>query len=332
MKRLIVLFLGILMSGLLVKGVTAQTSIPLLVSPVRQEIELKQGESTSVNVRFFNQSDSPVSGILAASDFVVDNRDGLPKLIDNPDQAPPKFMASEWVTLPYDRISIAANNKVEIQARITAPQDALPGGRYIALYFEPATQIPKESGPSKIGGLGVQPRIASLVYIKVPGNITEKAMVTRFFAPSLVEYGPVPVETEILNRGDYHIRPMGAVTMSNMFGGLVAQSSLKELNIFPDASRTYENKLGSKWMLGRYKLTLTAAYGDRGQVVDQMMYVWVFPWKLAAIVTLALVILLLLGKSMYKKVLVKEAVMEEELAKEREEIERLKDQLRKRKE
>lgn len=316
----------------MVRSVVAQTALPLIVSPVRQELSVTPGESTGVTIKFYNQSDTPVSGIIRVADFVVDNKNGFPRIIDNPDQAPPKFEASTWFSLPYDRMTIAATDKVEVPAQITIPQDARPGGRYIAIYFEPVSNLPGGNGVVESGSSAVATRIASLVYLKVPGNFTESARVSNFFAPSLLEYGPVSVQTEILNKGDYHISPIGSITLSNMFGGLVAQSSLQQVNIFPDVSRTYQNDLGSKWMFGRYKVTLTAAYGDKGRVLEQHLYVWVLPWKLMAIVVLALLIIWLLGKNMFKKLAVKEAVMEEELAKEKAEIEKLKQELRRKKE
>src|SRR3989338_851303 len=53
----------------------AQQSIPLIVAPARQEILLDPGEQTSVNVKFLNQGDTPVSGFVKVADFLVDNTD-----------------------------------------------------------------------------------------------------------------------------------------------------------------------------------------------------------------------------------------------------------------
>jgi len=50
----------------------------------------------------------------------------------------------------------------------------------------------------------------------------------------------------------------------------------------------------------------------------------------ATVTLLALIIIILLIKSAYKNLVVKETVLEEEIEKEKKEIERLKQQLRKR--
>lgn len=117
-----------------------------------------------------------------------------------------------------------------------------------------------------------------------------------------------------------------------MLGGLVEQSPLSEENVFPDAAREYKNSIGSKWMIGQYKINLVASYGEKGQALERVITVWVFPWKVATIIALSLIIITLFMRSMYKKVVVKESNLEAEIAKEREEIEKLKQELKKRKE
>ena len=308
----------------------AQTVLPLTVAPARQEIAINPGEGSAVNVRFYNFSEAPVSGIVRIADFIVDNSQGAPRIIEDINQLSPRFSAQTWLDIPYDQITIAASDKVSLQAKINVPLDARPGGRYVAVYFEPTASIPQAIGAEKEAGTGVSSRIASLIYIKVNGPTTEKALVSRFFAPGFFEYGPIKIDTQILNRGDYHIRPRGVITISNIFGSPVDQTNIREENIFPDVVRNYENSLGKKWLMGKYKLNFSASYGESGQVLEAFTYVWVFPWRVALAVVLTLIILALIIGNLYKNIVVKETNLEGELKKEQEEIEKLKTQLRKR--
>lgn len=310
----------------------AQAILPLTVAPARQEITVDPGEQTAINVRFYNTSDSPISGIVKVADFIVDDNQGSPRIIENVSQAPPRFAASNWLTLPYDKITIAGNDKVSLQAKIKVPDNATAGGRYIAVYFEPSGTIPQAVGAQKEAGTGIISRIASLVYLTVNGPVTENAIVSRFFTKSFWEYGPIEVQTEILNRSDLHIRPKGVISLTNAFGGLVDQQKLKEQNIFPDISRSYKNNLGKKWLIGRYRIDLSASYGKQGKALTSAIYVWVFPWKIALIIVLTLIIFILLGKNFYQKMVLKEAKLEKQVEKEKEEIEKLKEELRKRQE
>ncbi|PIY69176.1 hypothetical protein COY90_02005, partial [Candidatus Roizmanbacteria bacterium CG_4_10_14_0_8_um_filter_39_9] len=217
-----------------------------------------------------------------------------------------------------------------VQATLSVPNDARPGGRYVSVYFEPSTALPQ--AVDNTVGQGVSPRIASLIYIRVAGPITENAMISNLFAKSFFEYGPIDVTSEILNQGDYHIRPRGILSLSDMLGGLIEQSPLKEENIFPDAAREYTNKLGSKWMFGQYKINLVASYGEQGKALERSISVWVFPWKVVTMIILTVIIVILFVRTMYTKLVVKESKLEQEVEKEREEIEKLKGELKKRKE
>lgn len=149
-----VLALALAVSGVLYspRAASAQAILPMTVGPARQQIVVNPGEQASFSVRFYNDSDTPLSGTVKIADFVVQDNDGSPRIIDDAAQASPKFAASSWVTLPYDRMTIPAQDKVAVQASFVVPQDAHPGGRYIAMYFEPSVGLAQPMGSeSEIG-------------------------------------------------------------------------------------------------------------------------------------------------------------------------------------
>ena len=307
--------------------VQAQTSLPLTVGPARQQISINPGEEAQFIVKFYNQGNSPTAGFIKTADFVVEDDKGTPRIIEDNNQASPKFSASEWITLPFDRVNIPANDKIAIQISIKVPPNARPGGRYVAVFYEPSSPFATQVGES---GSSIVPRIASLLYIRVNGPISENARIAQMFVNSFYEYGPIEVTARITNSGDYHVRPHGAFTLTNTLGGTIQQSALKEANIFPDATRIFTTTVGEKWMMGRYKITLNALYGEKNQIMERSVYVWVFPWKVALVILLTLVILGIIGHAVYKNIIVKEASLEDELSKERREIEKLKKELGKR--
>lgn len=313
----------------LATSIMAQSSIPLTVGPARQQITINPGETTSFAIKYYNQSEITLNGVVNVADFVVDSMDGSPRIIDNVDQANPKFTASKWVTLSLDQISIAANDRIILSGSLSVPKDARPGGRYVSVYFEPAIGTPSSIG-SDGGVTGIAPRIASLLYIRVNGPIAENAIISGMFAKSFYEYGPIEVTAQISNYGDYHIRPRGVFTLTNPLGGVVEQSALKEVNIFPDALRIFTASVGEKWMMGQYKITLNSIYGEKARTVERSISVWVFPWRVALIIFLSLIILGIIGRAIYKNIILKEASLEEELSQEKKEIDKLKKELGKR--
>ncbi|MGB9707109.1 MAG: hypothetical protein ACPLXP_03495 [Microgenomates group bacterium] len=299
--------------------VQAQTSLPLTVAPARQEILVEPGEKTAVTVKFLNDGDTPVSGLLKVVDFVVEDKEGTPTFVEGTPmitgltQISPRFSAASWFTLPYDRMTIAPHGKVTFQAKIQVPADAHPGGRYVAIYFEPGGTTPEALGGQKEVTIPIAIRIASLVYLRVAGPIKEDAYVVRFTIPRFAEHGPLTATTEILNRGDYHIRPKGVIKVYNLFGKTVDQQSLVEQNIFPDASRVYENKIGSKWMFGKYKAELAAAYGESGKALTATVFFWVVPYKEISAGILALAIVVLAASLLVRRLRRREKELEEKI-------------------
>ena len=299
----------------------AQSTLPLTVIPSRQELLVDPGEKTAITIKFLNQGETPVSGLLKAADFIVENKEGTPTFLEGPTELSPRFAAASWVTLPYDRITIAPKDKVVIQARITVPKDAQPGGRYLAIYFEPGGALGEAGEGLKEAAIPVSIRIAGLVYLRVSGPIEESARLVQFTAPKFLEYGPILVTTEILNLGNYHIRPKGTITLTSIFGKKVDQQLLNEENIFPDASRIFESKLGEKWMFGKYKLELTAAYGETGKALTAIIFTWVFPWKIISAVILAVIITILIVALLYHRFKKREEKLEEKVEELEEKLE-----------
>jgi len=312
-------FLGFAFCVLPLSGARAQTTTHLIVAPSRQEILVEPGENTAVNVKFLNQAETPISGTIGVVDFVVEDKEGTPTFLEGPatitglTKISSRFSAASWFELPYDRATIAAKNKILLQAKIHVPVDARPGGRYVAIYFEPGGTPPPPEGTPKEASTPIAARIVSLVYIRVAGPIKEDAYVVKFAAPPFSQYGPVTVTTEILNRGDYHIAPKGVIKVYDLFGKEIDRQKLEERNIFPDASRVYENKVGTKWMLGKYRLELAAAYGETGKALTATSYFWVVPYKEISAGVLALVIVVLTITLLIRRFRRREEELEEKI-------------------
>lgn len=303
----------------------AQSSLTLSVAPARQSLTIDPGESTAVVVKFFNNSDTPISGNIKVADFIVEDKEGSPTFIEDTASFSTRFAAAGWVQLASEKATLPANDKVSVQVKINVPLDAKPGGRYFAVYFEPTSAVPQEAETALGEGVSaVAPRVAALVYLRVSGPIEENANLIRFSAPSFLEYGPVAVETEILNLGNYHIKPLGVITLTDMFGQIKDEVKLSETNIFPDASRIYKSEIGKKWMLGKYTLNLTAPYGEGGKVLTAATSLWLFPWRVALAIILGIIIVITLIIITWKGLRKKEKELEKKLEEEISEIQTLK--------
>ena len=299
-----------------------QNDFGIVVFPARQEIDVKPGEEKTIGVSFVNQTLFPITGILKKTDFIVKDDENTPFFIE--DTIPSnKYSASSWINLPSKNIAIPAYDKTIIYFKLKVPKNASPGGHYAAIFIEGTPSTPKASS-DKEGTAVIAPRAGALLYIKVAGKIKEKAIISKFIAPNFSEYGPIKVETSILNQGNIHITPKGKIELYDIFGKLVDEDKLKEKNIFPETLTKYENKLGKKWMFGRYKLILTASYGTKGQGLKAQRTIYVFPYRLIAVIVLSLFIIFYLIYHFYSLTIKRQKLLEEKLEEEKKKIERLK--------
>ena len=306
---------------LTVSKVQAQTILPLTVAPARQELLVDPGEQTAVVLKFLNQGETPVTGLLKVTDFIVEDKEGSPTFLEDQANLSPRFTAASWVQLPYEQIAIASKDKVVIQAKINVPQDAQAGGRYFAILFEPGGIPSQGLGAEKEAETPITIRLAGLVYLRVAGPIEENAYVTALTAPRFLEYGPVNVLTEISNQGNYHIRPKGTVSLISVFGKKVDEELLFEQNIFPENSRVLENKLGGRWLFGKYKIELQATYGETGKILTATVFTWIIPWKLISIILVGLVVLILLFSLFHHRLRRREKELEEKIEQLEEKLE-----------
>lgn len=300
-------------------GISAQSRIPLVVAPARQTVAMDAGTTENLSIKFINESDVPLIGNLKAIDFIVTAKDGSPILLENQE--------NDWIKLPYDKATIPAGDVLRVNFKITVPKDALPGGRYVAISFEQTGQLPDTTSGDEQASL-VSSRIVGLVSIRINGAVYESAFVDIFKIPAFLEFGPVPIYFEILNKGGLHIAPFGQLTLTNWFNKEVDNITLESKNIFPNAKRIYEEKLGKPFMFGRYIASLTASYGEQGKTLTLSQFVWVVPITLILVITFGIVIISLITVLIINKFKAKQVKLEEKLEEEITELESLKNKFK----
>ncbi len=262
--------------------------VSLVVSPPNTLIESKAGEVVQKTVKITNNSESQELNLkVHVKNFIVQDDLGTPILVD--DKTAGKYMASTWFTLENDILTIPAKTTSQMAVVITIPTDALPGGHYAGVFFEP---IPSKNSKATISYTSAQ--VGSLFSITIPGDIKYDALIKEFKADKdLFEFGPVEFSATIENQSDTHISPVSSITIHDMVGRKLEEIKLDNLNIFPFTARTIKTKWDNVWGLGRYSATLNASYGP-GLVATRTMYFWIMPYRLIAAVLIAFMVLVAL--------------------------------------
>lgn len=259
----------------------------IIISPPTVSHSLNPSEQTESVIKVRNASNTPLSFSATVYDFIVEDSNGAPHLLD-PGTLSNRFSARSWITAYPQTFSLKPNDLQEVRYAIQPPSNARPGGHYAALLFS----VKKETSITN-SRTAVESNIGSLVLITIAGPIREEARIITFSTPLFREYGPVNVFLSIQNTGDLHIKPAGEFVLSDMFGRVIQKQSLAQTNIFPEASRDYQTTLGSKILLGRFKISLKASYGNKNLPLVASTYIWIIPWKILLLSLLSMIVLIL---------------------------------------
>jgi len=269
-------------------GVASAQDLSRTVTLVYPSLEhkLDPGARAEGITKIINDSSTALTFNLNVQDFIVTDTIGTPNILP-PGTLNDKYSAAAWIGVTPNKFTLQPGEKQTLNYYIQVPKDARPGGHYAAIVYTPEVK----AGATGTGST-VNSQLGSIFYITVNGPINQQTLVSKFFANPFQEYGPVNVLTQLKNLGDLHVAPQGVITVTGLFFNKT--QTLPTRNIFPQAARDFSNTFGQTLMIGRYKATLLASYGTNNNLpLMATVYFWVFPWRAALVIALALIALTL---------------------------------------
>jgi len=273
------------------RNANAQAFLGVSAIPPRLEISVEPGKTITKEIKVRNESSTEKIISTSVKDFVVVDDLGTPIQVESTGDSSNRWAASSWIQISSASLKLKPGETKTLMVTVIAPEDALPGGHYAVILHSPQN----ETTLSETGSL-IETNVGTLVYVTIPGDIKESAMIKDFSAPQLSEYGPIDFKATVTNLSDIHITPVGQIAITNSLGFKTATLPLETVNIFPYTSREYRQTLNRKLMLGRFKAQFIAAYGTSGQLVNATLFFWVIPWRLILTVVAILLIIILIAK------------------------------------
>lgn len=275
---------------LLASPIHAQNFVGLSAIPPRLEIQITPGEVLTKEIKVRNESNVEKVITTNVKDFIVVDNAGTPVSLEKED-TDNRWASANWIQVSPSTLRLKPGETRSLIVSIIAPEDATPGGHYTMVLHTPKNQTMLDQS-----GAIIETNVGTLLYITVPGDIKEKAIVTDFSAPKFLEYGPINFKAIVNNLSDIHISPIGQITIKDMLGLTTATLDLTRTNIFPYTSREFQNVLDKKWLFGRFQATLNAGYGTTGQALIASLFFWVIPWKLVILIIATLIVILIIAK------------------------------------
>lgn len=270
------------------------TANTLKVSPVRTDIEIKPGESKTVEVTVSNLTDAPIAVRPVENDFVAGDERGTPALILDENQYAPTRSLKRFMT-PLANVTIPAGEAQTVNVVITVPKDAQAGGYFGAVRFAPAS-------PDGGGQVNLSASVASLILLTVPGDVVEKLNLTSFSIQQDGKTGSyfntpnnLQASVRFENKGGLQAGPFGKVSVKKG-DNVVYEADFNNSNprdtILPDSARRWDIPLDKIEKFGHYTVNATFTYGAKNQTIEVTKSFWVIPTTYIIVAIVGLVVLI----------------------------------------
>ncbi len=245
-------------------------SLPVSVTPTRIEFAGSGGETLKSSVSFWNGTDEWLPIHVGAEDFRPEGEEGHVVVGGEVDEA---RSLKNWVKPALTDFAVAAGEKLTIDFSLHIPPNASPGSHWGTLVV--ATE-PRPAG----GGAAVQIKVGVILLLHVFGDVHEELSVVEMQSPSFGFGLPLPLAVRFLNSGTVHVKPRGMISVFNVFGNLVATTTLPERNVLPGAVRRVEVPVREGLLAGRYTARLQGTYGRQNEIpIAVERSFWFVDWR-----------------------------------------------------
>lgn len=314
MKKFIAKILGstaLAFVALVVPFVAAQAAT---ISPPYFDYSINPGDTILDVIKIYNENtQNPLTIYPVVQNFTYKEgtEEGTPAFYPAAED-PTGTALAKWITVDTKPIVVGPGQRANLPFSLSVPQNAQPGGHFGAILL--STTPPAAEG----GTVGITSQIASLILVRVSGDVKDLARVAEFgFKEQKLWYNYLPVDffVRFENDGNTHLRPAGNLFIKNWYGRQVAAIKVNEGfgSVLPKSIRRFEfgwknvpnppgkgdlmTELKKEWnnfALGKYTATLVLNYGASNQLLSEERVFYVWPWRLLTILGAAVIIVLLL--------------------------------------
>jgi len=251
------------------------TNRGLLISPLRDYVNVDDGGQKTQNFTVANLTEKPITVALSVKQFSVSDY-AYDYQFSEPHDS--------WVRLTKTEVQLKPNESQKISYQISVPAKNAPGGYYYSLF---ASAILSDTG------LSGTVQAASLLYITVNGKLIQTNSLQSSSMPHIVFGKQIPYSMDVRNSGNVHYFGYFSAKVQGLFTN-ISPTGASHL-LLPDTTRRISNSVPAPLLPGIYKAT----YGyqpESGAAKTHSQYILNLPpWSIA------LVLLVFLTLRLYQK-------------------------------
>jgi hypothetical protein len=258
----------------------------LALSPPTFEISANPGDNLENTIRVENLTEKPVKVIVEKRNFAAQGEEGSVSLTEEENA----FSLASWIVVTPTEAEMLAKGTMTFTFRTAVPLNAEPGGHFGSIVFRIGTPANLQQT-----GATLSQELGALVLLRIAGKTSEEATLESFVPKKrLWEKGPVEFEIRIKNEGNVHLKPIGVMTITNIFGRKISSFEVEPKNVLPGAIRKSEGAWEQKFLLGKYTASLALSYGTQGKILTGSTTFIGFPYRIGSLVLAIIIVLVFL--------------------------------------
>jgi hypothetical protein len=281
----------------------AQNELSIGVAPTSKTLKLKQSETYSDEIVFWNLSQSADTYKVFISGFrQIENQPGTAIVLTKEEDEQALYSASKWITVEKETLYLEPNKNTKLRYTINVPNN-ITEGEYTAEIFLISENDTNNKETVAFANLAS----GMPILIQIGDEFIENAELLSFMSDRRTyEKNDIKFLTKIKNLGNTHISPTGDIIIENIFKQEVARIPFNKNNqsLLRDNTGNYEDS----WQQSSYlspnkalaigpmtaKLLFTYKSSQPGfSALSAETTFWVIPWKIIlAILGVLLVIII----------------------------------------
>jgi len=270
----------------------------LKVSPVRSELTVNPGQTVTLDVYVQNVTSQAATFQALINDFVASgDESGSPALILNSNKSAPSHGLKQFIQ-PVSNFSLKPGQQKDVKVVISIPKNAAGGGYFGAVRFAPAS-----TAALSTSGASLSASVASLILVRVPGNIVDQMSIASFDARSgnnahgiFTSNKNISAVVRFQNEGNVQEQPFGTIVVKDMHGHKIASYAVNNVkpagNVLPNSIRKFSVPLDKISSFGRYTLEGNFGYTSTGKLLTATATFYVIPIPLIVAAIILVVIIL----------------------------------------
>lgn len=256
------------------------------ISPLVFDLSAHPGEEITNQLRVYNPGDESIHILMTIENFKPVGEIGSVEITEFDSEI---YSLAKWVEVEPIEFDLNPREEKFVNFKIKVPKNAEPGGKYFSLVVNISSLV----GPTTTGAQVLQ-KVASLILLSIPGEVKEKLVLLEFKGPVFQEYGPITFSLRLENQGNVHLRPKGMVAITNWRNQKIADLSIPQSVVMPQAKRVINIEWPKRNLIGRFTATLVGSYGKTNEPFNASWTFWVWPWKISLLILIVIILILIL--------------------------------------